>query len=135
MKIDSNILLQQSDSTVAFADSQAHVAFGGISVSRAYLLLDDRLRLSPFLSLTAYHDFGRENAATLTIMTNPKTVIDVSSKSGSTYGEVSLGANFLALTPKFGGTERLLTGNVRGDVQFGKDRLAGSLNVQLRMQF
>ena len=136
LQIEPNPLLQQSASTVSFADSQAHVFFGGLSVARSYLLFDDRVRLSPFVSLTAYHDFGQENEAQLTIMTAPtKTVIDVSSKSGPTYGEVSLGANFLALTPKFGGSERLLTGNVRGDVQFGKDRLAGSLNLQLRMQF
>jgi uncharacterized protein YhjY with autotransporter beta-barrel domain len=135
LQIQPNTLLQQSASTVAFGDSQAHVVFGGLSVARSYLLFDDRVRLSPFMSLTAYHDFGQENQAQLTIMTAPKTIIDVSSKSGSTYGEVSLGANFLALTPKFGGTERLLTGNLRGDVQFGKDRLAGSLNMQLRLQF
>ncbi len=135
LQIEPNTLLGQSASTVTFGDSQAHVVFGGLSVARSYLLFDDQVRLSPFLSLTAYHDFGQANEAQLTIMTAPKTIIDVSSQSGSTYGEVSLGANFLALTPKFGGTERLLTGNVRGDVQFGKDRLAGSLNVQLRMQF
>lgn len=126
----------QSPVVASFADGESHLAFAGVSVARSYLLFDDRVRLSPFVSATLYHDFGKENEASLVVDTaNGAQRFDVSSKTGPTYGEVSLGANFLALTPEFGGSERLLTGNVRGDVQFGRDRLAGSLNLQLRLQF
>ena len=126
----------QSPVVTSFADSESHLAFAGLSVSRSYLLSDDRLRLSPFISATMYHDFGKANEASLAIGTGAaQSTFDVSSRNGATYGELSLGANFLALTPQLGGAERLLTGNVRGDVQFGKGRLGGSLNLQMRLQF
>jgi uncharacterized protein YhjY with autotransporter beta-barrel domain len=127
----------QSSVITSFADTESHLAFAGISASRSFLLFDDKLRLSPFISATAYHDFGKANEAQLKVVSSPgnSSTFDVSSRNGATYGEVSLGANFLALTPKFGGAERLLSGNIRGDVQFGKERLGGSLNMQMRLQF
>jgi uncharacterized protein YhjY with autotransporter beta-barrel domain len=127
----------QSSVTASFADSESHLVFAGVSVATSYLLFDDRLRLSPFISATAYHDFGKENEAQLKIVNSlaASTTFDVSSKASPTYGEISLGANFLALTPKLGNAERLVSGNIRGDVQFGKERLGGSLNLQMRMQF
>lgn len=126
----------QSPVITSFAESQSHLAFAGLSVARSYLLFDDRVRLSPFISATLYHDFGRPNEASLVIGKGASAAtFDVSSRNGATYGEVSFGSNFLALTPKLGSSERLLTGNVRGDVQFGKGRLGGSLNLQMRLQF
>jgi uncharacterized protein YhjY with autotransporter beta-barrel domain len=119
--------------TVEFDDTTSHLTFAGISVATSVLLFDDQLRVSPFISATAYHDFGKDQAATLEL--NIGDSIDITSGSGKTYGEVSLGANFLTLTPEIAGTQRLLSGNVRGDVQFGEDRLGGSVNAQVRLQF
>jgi uncharacterized protein YhjY with autotransporter beta-barrel domain len=127
-----NFATASSNSFVQFDDTTSHLAFAGISATTSFLLLDDQLRMSPFVSATAYHDFGKDQSARLVL---PTDTIDVTSGSGKTYGEVSLGANFLTLTPEIAGTQRLLSGNVRGDVQFGKDRLGGSLNAQLRLQF
>jgi uncharacterized protein YhjY with autotransporter beta-barrel domain len=125
-----------NSATVFFEDSTSHVAFAGISAATSFLLFDDQLRVSPFVSATAYHDFGKDQEATLAVNTSTGLVeIDVTSGSGKTYGELSLGANFLTLTPEIAGTQRLLSGNVRGDVQFGEERLGGSLNAQIRLQF
>jgi uncharacterized protein YhjY with autotransporter beta-barrel domain len=126
----------QSSAKVEFGDTTSHLAFAGVSASASFLFLDDQLRVSPFISATAYHDFGKDNEATLVVRPGVgEERIDVTTGSGKTYGEVSLGANFLTLTPEIAGTQRLLSGNVRGDVQFGEDRLGGSLNAQVRLQF
>ncbi len=130
---DLNFSVNSSNATVQFDDTTSHLAFAGVSASTNFLLFDDQLRVTPFVSATAYHDFGKDQSGRL-IGATPD-IIDVTSGSGKTYGEVSLGANFLTLTPEIAGTQRLLSGNVRSDVQFGKDRLGGSLNAQLRLQF
>jgi uncharacterized protein YhjY with autotransporter beta-barrel domain len=130
-----NFTAAGTNAFVQFDDTTSHLAFAGVSASTNFLLFDDQLRVSPFVSVTAYHDFGKDQSASLQVPTLVNPTIDVTSGSGKTYGEVSLGANFLTLTPEIAGTQRLLSGNVRGDVQFGEDRLGGSVNAQLRLQF
>jgi hypothetical protein len=100
------------------------------------LILNEQVSFAPFISLTAYNDFGKNKESRLTLNTgNTPTFIDVTSASESLYGELSLGANFVRLTPEIGGVERVLKGNIRGDVQFGKERLSGAVNLQMLLQF
>jgi uncharacterized protein YhjY with autotransporter beta-barrel domain len=133
LKIPGTVVTSGINSSVEFSDSESHLVFGGVSVAKSFLAMEDQVRVSPFVSLTVYHDFAQEKNATLkTDISNP---LQVTSQSNPTYGEISAGINFLALTPEIGGKERLFSGNIRGDVQFNEERLSGALNVQMRLQF
>ncbi|MEP7453366.1 autotransporter-associated beta strand repeat-containing protein [Phyllobacterium sp. SB3] len=137
LSIPRNILLNQKEGKVRFDDVESMIGFGGLTVSRNYFVLDDRIRLSPFVTLTAYHDFAGDIDATMVIdqsSANP-IVLPVKTKRLQTYGEASIGMNLLSLTGKIGGAERLMVGSVRGDFQFGEDVVGGALTAQFRMQF
>ncbi|MGN8024308.1 beta strand repeat-containing protein, partial [Phyllobacterium sp. 22229] len=135
--IPRNILLNQNEGRVQFDDVKSMIGFGGITVSRNFFFSDDRIRLSPFLTMTAYHDFAGDINAKLTLDPNSANpvVLPVKTERLDTYGEASLGMNLLALTGKINGVERLVIGSVRGDVQFGETITGGSVTAQFRMQF
>ncbi len=137
LSIPRNILLNQKEGKVRFEDVESMISFGGLTVSKNYFVLDDRLRLSPFITLTAYHDFAGDIDATMTIDQNSANpiVLPVTTKRLQTYGEASIGINLLSLTGKIGGAERLMVGSVRGDFQFGEDVVGGAVTAQFRMQF
>ncbi|MEI4484339.1 autotransporter-associated beta strand repeat-containing protein, partial [Phyllobacterium sp. CCNWLW11] len=137
LSIPRNILLNQKEGKVRFEDVESMISFGGLTVSKNYFVLDDRLRLSPFITLTAYHDFAGDIDATMTIDQNSANpiVLPVTTKRLQTYGEASIGMNLLSLTGKIGGAERLMVGSVRGDFQFGEDVVGGAVTAQFRMQF
>ncbi|UGX87678.1 hypothetical protein [Phyllobacterium meliloti] len=135
--IPHNILLNQNEARVRFSDVESLIGFGGITVSRNFFFKDDRIRLSPFITATAYHDFAGDINATLTMdpsSANP-VVLPVKTERLKTYGEVSFGANLLALTGKINGVDRLVIGSVRGDFQYGENIIGGSVTAQFRMQF
>ncbi|MBA8904058.1 autotransporter-associated beta strand repeat-containing protein [Phyllobacterium sp. P30BS-XVII] len=135
--IPHNILLNQNEARVRFSDVESLIGFGGITVSRNFFFKDDRIRLSPFITATAYHDFAGDINATLTMdpsSANP-VVLPVKTDRLKTYGEVSFGANLLALTGKINGVDRLVIGSVRGDFQYGENIIGGSVTAQFRMQF
>jgi hypothetical protein len=135
--VPRNILLNQNEARVRFSDVESLIGFGGLTVSRNFFFKDDRIRLSPFITATAYHDFAGDIDATLTMdpsSPNP-VVLPVKTERLKTYGELSFGANLLALTGKINGVDRLIIGSVRGDVQYGEDIVGGSVTAQFRMQF
>ncbi|WP_175540676.1 autotransporter-associated beta strand repeat-containing protein [Phyllobacterium sp. OV277] len=135
--VPRNILLNQNEARVRFSDVESLIGFGGITVSRNFFFKDDRIRLSPFVTATAYHDFAGDIDATLTMdpsSSNP-VVLPVKTDRLKTYGEVSFGANLLALTGKINGVDRLVIGSVRGDFQYGENIIGGSVTAQFRMQF
>ncbi|WP_157179400.1 autotransporter-associated beta strand repeat-containing protein [Phyllobacterium sp. YR531] len=135
--IPRNIVLNQNAARVRFADVESMIGFGGITVSRNFFFKDDSIRVSPFVTLTGYHDFAGDINATLTVDPGSarEIVFPVKTERLQTYGEASFGVNVLALTGKINGVERLVIGSVRGDVQYGEDIFGGSMTAQFRMQF
>ncbi|MBA8882126.1 outer membrane autotransporter protein [Phyllobacterium myrsinacearum] len=137
LRIPQNVVLNQREGRVSFDNVESMIAFGGITVSKSFFFKDDRIKLSPFLTMTAYHDFAKDINAVLTIDQGGGTPVNLPVKTNrlGTYGEASLGVNFLSLTGKIAGSERLMIGSIRGDLQFGEDILGGSVTAQFRMQF
>ena len=119
-------------SFVDFDDRTSNTVFGGVTLSRAFLLNEGALRVSPFVTATAFHDLTPEAMATLTV---ERTPVEVQTNPTQSYGELSLGVDVFALTPKIGAEERILRGSARAGVQFGEETLGGSLDFRLRLQF
>ena len=117
---------------IVFDDSPSHIGFAGLTIATNVLLNDEQLSLTPFVTLSAYNDFGaaRQNQLQLGTLTS-----DITVERANLIGELSIGANFLTLAPEAFGENRVLTGNIRGDLQFGENILGGAVNMQMRLQF
>ena len=128
----------QTVGRVSFGDVESHIVFGGITVGRTFPLFDEKVLATPFATLTAYHDLGADAEAALVFGQHFSSLdqrIDTVSNRDDTYGELSFGARFTTLSPEIAGEQRLISGNARADIQFGKNKLGGALDLQFRVQF
>jgi hypothetical protein len=120
--------------SLEFDDEPVFVGFAGATIARNFLNDEKTAALRPFATATIYSDFGAEAKS---IFTDSSTgeIENLSSQSLGTFGEVSLGLDYVKVLGENAAGVRQLNATVRGDARFSDRLLGGSATVQLRLQF
>ncbi len=126
----------QQATLITFGNAASAIGFAGLTVQKTFASYGDQLKLSPFVSLTGYHDFAGTLNSSLQL--SPGTALavafPVTTQRLSTFGAASVGVNGLYL-PKLSGPGRLVTGSLSADFQFGQQINSYGGTAQLRMDF
>ena len=127
-------LVFESDHTLEFDKRWSVVAFGGATLARSFLNTDKTAAYRPFVTGTVYSDFGAEAESTFF---DPQSGVsqNLSSEGVGTFGEVSVGVDYVKIFQDRGLFGRQLNATIRGDLKFSDRLLSGGGTVQMRLQF
>jgi fibronectin-binding autotransporter adhesin len=132
--VQTDSLVFNNRFTLDFKDQLPFVAFGGVTVARGFLSEDKTALYRPFATATIYSDFGTEVES---VFTDPVTNAsqNLSSESIGTFGELTVGLDYVKILDEnqFGG--RQINATIRGDAKFSDRLLSAGATVQLRLQF
>ncbi|MCG7504043.1 hypothetical protein L4923_03330 [Mesorhizobium sp. IRAMC:0171] len=128
-------LVFRSRHSLSFENQWSVVGFGGVTLARSFLNADKTAAYRPFVTATVYSDFGAKANSTFYDPVSQVTQ-DLSSEGVGTFGEVSVGLDYLKILPESSFLKaRQLNATVRGDLKFSDRLLSGGATVQLRLQF
>lgn len=108
------------------------VGFAGLTLAKTFILPDQVSALQPFVTGTYYHDFSSALTGTFTPLLGPALPLNLGSQDS--FGEVSLGANYIRLLEGDTGPSQLNL-SLRGDARFNSNMNAYGITGQARVQF
>jgi fibronectin-binding autotransporter adhesin len=109
----------------------SYLGFASATVARQFLLPDEVSAITPFVTAAVYNDFG-DNPTSLFTDLNSLATVMIQSENLKTYGELSLGVNYLRL---FEENLRQLDAGIRADFKFGRQLEAVGVTAQMRLVF
>lgn len=121
-------------STLDPQDYETILGFGGATLVKTFILPDQVSAVSPFVTGTLYHDFGEDPVSIFTLGPVSR---DITNQNLGTFGELSVGADYLRIfgDGSAGGPLKQLNANLRADFKFSDRVLAAGVNAQLRLQY
>lgn len=125
--------------TLQIKDSQNRVGFAGATLSRTFINEAKNSAIYAFGTATIYKDFASDTRSVYTMIGADGSVIrtdELSSSNLGTYGELSLGANYLkVLDTGRAGAPRQFNASIRVDGRTGDVLDSYGVTAQVRFQF
>ncbi len=124
--------------TLEIQDSQSNVGFVGATLSKSQFAENGLSAINYFGTATVYSDFADDPESLFKrVDEDGNDVVDKSTSSNlGTYGEVSVGANYIRiLDPGQLANARQFNASVRADARFSEDVESYGLTAQVRLQF
>ncbi len=116
-----------------FRDQTSVLGLGSVTIAKTFILPNETSALQPFLTATAYNDFGGRNNVDYVSASGSTT--NTSTTNLGTYGEVSAGLNFRSIQPSGFDFLREFSASVRGDLAFGAHIKSARITANVRIQF
>lgn len=136
LNIPANPATTQVPASVAFGATPSLIGFAGLTVQKSFNTSADQVRLSPFVSVMAYHDFAGAISSSLTIAPGAANgaAFPVTVDRLSTFGAASFGVNGVYM-PKLSTQSRVVAGSISADFQYGSQIHSAGATAQIRFDF
>ncbi len=124
--------------SLEFDDDIDFLALAGVTVARSFISEDQTSAYRPFATATVYTDFGAEAESLFTqeaAGTTPSVQQGLSSQGIGTFGEVSVGLDYLKVLPENDFKAGQINATIRGDLKFSDRLLSAGGTMQFRVQF
>jgi len=134
IQFENNPANPNDDSSLTIEDSEVQIGFIGATLAKTTVRPEAASAINYFATGTVYHDFASDTVSVFE--TSDGSTTQSSSEPLGTYGELSLGLNYVKVLQNGGsGAARQFNTSVRLDLRHGEDVDSAALTAQARLQF